>query len=195
MQYNPIILLALAAVGTGACSNPNETVTRRSEVTILSSLGGNITHAEMPNTDNYLILDGWIDEKTHWAFTDAILSDRSVSALVIEKSEGGYYEDAQDIGSWIWIRDIDVHVVGQCLGACIDILVAGDVKIASSRARFGLEPIEDADFKDRAKDREYYDRHNATNIMRAAYTVPQGSAGWLTAEEALKYGLIDAIIE
>ncbi len=200
MRTNAKAIGALAVFASlSACAysdlNPSELVSRRGEATILTRLDGNLTHAEIPNTDNYVVLYGWIDDRTRWAFSEAVMSDRSVAALVIEKSQGGYYEDAQDMGSWNWIRDMHVHVVGECLGACIDLLVAGEVKTSSSSATFGLEPIEDADFRDRAKDREYYERHGALNIMRAANTIPQGSAGWLTAEEALKYGLIDAIIE
>ena len=104
MRTNAKAIGALAVFASlSACAysdlNPSELVSRRGEATILTRLDGNLTHAEIPNTDNYVVLYGWIDDRTRWAFSEAVMSDRSVAALVIEKSQGGYYEDAQDMGS------------------------------------------------------------------------------------------------
>ena len=155
-------------------------------------VGGNLFVETSENGDQFLVLDGEITAQTSYAFL-ALVEQADVEGLVIAQSPGGDLLASHQIGRAIKERGINTIVLVNCISACVDIFIAGDIREMTDLAELGLHSATDRDFAYEI-DRRYWGALGFARVNEMAYRVPNDKLWIISAKRARELGLATNII-
>ena len=155
-------------------------------------VGGNLFVETSATGDQFLVLDGEITSRTSFAFL-SILEQAEVDGLVIAQSPGGDLLAAHQIGRAIKQNSINTIVLVNCISACVDIFIAGQVREMTDIAELGLHSATNRDFAYEL-DRKYWGSLGFARVNELAYTVPNDKLWVLDAVRARELRLATNII-
>jgi hypothetical protein len=155
-------------------------------------VGGNLFVETSENGDQFLVLDGEITAQTSYAFL-ALVEQADVEGLVIAQSPGGDLLASHQIGRAIKERGINTIVLVNCISACVDIFIAGDIREMTDLAELGLHSATDRDFAYEI-DRRYWGALGFARVNEMAYQVPNDKLWIISAKRARELGLATNII-
>ena len=155
-------------------------------------VGGNLFVETAETGDQFLVLDGEITSRTSFAFL-SILEQADVDGLIIAQSPGGDLLAAHQIGRAIKRNNINTIVLVNCISACVDIFIAGDVREMTDIAELGLHSATNRDFAYEI-DRRYWGALGFGQVNELAYTVPNDKLWVLDASRARELRLATHII-
>ena len=156
------------------------------------AVGGNLFVETSARGDQFLVLDGEITAATSYAF-QALLEQADVEGLVIAQSPGGDLLAAHQIGRAIKARKINTVVLVNCISACVDIFIAGEVREMTDIAELGLHSATDREFAYEI-DRRYWGDLGFARVNEQAYQVPNDQLWIIPAKRALQLRLATNII-
>jgi hypothetical protein len=155
-------------------------------------VGGNLFVETSENGDQFLVLDGEITAQTSYAFL-ALVEQADVEGLVIAQSPGGDLLASHQIGRAIKERGINTIVLVNCISACVDIFIAGDIREMTDLAELGLHSATDRDFAYEI-DRRYWGALGFARVNEMAYQVPNDKLWIISSKWARELGLATNII-
>ena len=187
------LALTVALIGLTACAATVPDPSDRSKA-ISTDLGSGVTHLALPGA-SYLEIEGEIGYAMSVEILKAESKDPDLVGIIIAESPGGEITWAQNIGNHLTAQALSVHVEGDCASACVDLVVGGHYRTAIPEARFGLHSADWSQDLTDELDRQYYQRHNALQVLLVAETIPNSQMLWLDAKTALQAGIIDSILK
>ncbi len=156
------------------------------------SIGGNLFVETAANGDQYLVLDGEISERTAYVF-QSVIEQADVEGLVIAQSPGGDLLASHQIGRAIKARKINTIVLVNCISACVDIFIAGDIREMTDIAELGLHSATDREFAYEI-DRRYWGALGFGRVNEMAYKIPNNKLWILSARKARELRLATNIV-
>jgi membrane-bound ClpP family serine protease len=156
------------------------------------AVGGNLFVETAAGGDQFLVLDGEITAATSYAF-QALLEQADVEGLVIAQSPGGDLLAAHQIGRAIKARKINTVVLVNCISACVDVFIAGEVREMTDVAELGLHSATDREFAYEI-DRRYWGDLGFARVNEQAYQIPNDQLWIIPAKRALQLRLATNII-
>ena len=155
-------------------------------------VGGNLFVETSENGDQFLVLDGEITAQTSYVFL-ALVEQADVEGLVIAQSPGGDLLASHQIGRAIKERGINTIVLVNCISACVDIFIAGNIREMTDLAELGLHSATDRDFAYEI-DRRYWGELGFARVNEMAYQVPNDKLWIISAKRAQELRLATNII-
>lgn len=171
-----------------ACSPPGGLLVSESA----EPVGGNLFIETSSSGDQFLVLDGEITDRTSYAFL-SVVEQAQVEGLVIAQSPGGDLLAAHQIGRAIHEKRINTIVLVNCISACVDIFIAGDVREMTDIAELGLHSATDRDFAYEI-DRRYWGALGFARVNEMAYQVPNDKLWIISAKRAKELRLATNIV-
>ena len=155
-------------------------------------IGGNLFVETSDHGDQFLVLDGEITDRTSYVF-QSVLEQADVEGLVIAQSPGGDLLAAHQIGRAIKSRQINTIVLVNCISACVDIFIAGDIREMTDIAELGLHSATDREFAYEI-DRQYWGALGFARAHEMAYKVPNDRLWIISATRARELRLATNVI-
>ena len=155
-------------------------------------VGGNLFVETSENGDQFLVLDGEITAQTSYVFL-ALVEQADVEGLVIAQSPGGDLLASHQIGRAIKERGINTIVLVNCISACVDIFIAGNIRGMTDLAELGRHSATDRDFAYEI-DRRYWGELGFARVNEMAYQVPNDKLWIISAKRAQELRLATNII-
>ena len=178
----------LTIAGVSACSPPGGLLVSDEA----NPIGGNLFVETTTNGSRFLVLDGEITAQTSFAF-QSLLEQVEVEGLVIAQSPGGDLLAAHQIGRAVKANRINTIVLVNCISACVDIFIAGEVREMMDIAELGLHSATDRDFAYEI-DRRYWGELGFSRVNEKAYLVPNNRIWIISAERARELRLATNIV-
>lgn len=182
------VCIAILFGVVSACSPPGGLLVSESA----ESLGGNLFVETSSDGDQFLVLDGEITDRTSYSFL-SVVEQAEVEGLVIAQSPGGDLLAAHQIGRAIKEKRINTIVLVNCISACVDIFIAGDIREMTSIAELGLHSATDREFAYEI-DRKYWGDLGFSRVNEMAYQVPNDKLWIVSAKRARELRLATNII-
>lgn len=155
-------------------------------------VGGNLFVETSDDGSQFLVLDGEITAETSYTFL-SLIEQADVEGLVIAQSPGGDLLAAHQIGRAIKQKRINTIVLVNCISACVDIFIAGDIREMTDIAELGLHAATDRDFAYEI-DRRYWGALGFGRVNEMAYKVPNDKLWIISARRARELRLATNIV-
>ena len=155
-------------------------------------MGGNLFIETTLDGDQFLVLDGEISARTAYTFL-SVVEQADVEGLVIAQSPGGDLLAAHQIGREISKREINTIVLVNCISACVDVFIAGDIREMMDIAELGLHSATDRDFAYEI-DRKYWGDLGFSKVNDLAYQVPNDKLWIISAKRARELRLATNVV-
>lgn len=187
-MFRRLAKFAIAIGILAACAPPGGLLVSDSA----ESVGGNLFIETTLDGDQFLVLDGEISARTAYTFL-SVVEQADVEGLVIAQSPGGDLLAAHQIGREISKREINTIVLVNCISACVDVFIAGDIREMMDIAELGLHSATDRDFAYEI-DRKYWGDLGFSKVNDLAYQVPNDKLWIISAKRARELRLATNVV-
>ena len=187
-MFRRLVISFLTVAVVSACSPPGGLLVSEDA----KPIGGNLFVETAVDGNKFLVLDGEITARTAFVF-QSLLDEVDVEGLVIAQSPGGDLLAAHQIGRAVKANRINTIILVNCISACVDIFIAGEVREMIDIAELGLHSATDRDFAYEI-DRRYWGDLGFSLVNEKVYLVPNNRIWIISPERALELRLATNIV-
>ena len=154
--------------------------------------------------DNKLQINGFLDQGITREAKKLLLQNNDIEIIVLNSKGGNIYE-ARGLAKLIEDNNFFTHVDSDCFSACTTVFIAGILRTAGQKAKFGFHQYKldskklfhtSLNIKDeQGKDLKYFSEKKVDiNFLEKAFSTPFETMWFPTQQELINAGIIHKVI-